>query len=290
VEKDNKQMEKTTAPATAKSRLTGKYMLKPVRKTWLEQIDNKHDGLHIFSGAEIWISPELDNVGLVKTGLTDQEARELEIKMGMKTMALSPYSKETWANPKIYAKVPQSGVVIDCDRSELDKIRYAYLSVCDKVALSYEDANEDPRKEFVLSNQEVEASYDSKRVMIKVDAMKKFTAMSFNEQIDFLRIYEEGKFKVSKSATPDFVVATLGKIVDEQPQKFLDLVNNPDYKTLVFIQECLQAGVMKKNGPKYYISGGDLIGNSLTETVANLQDPSYSQVKVSLKAKIDAIK
>jgi hypothetical protein len=290
VEKDNKQMEKTTVQPTVKSRLTGKYTLKPVRKTWLEQIDNKHDGLHIFSGAEIWIAPQLDDVGLIKTGLTDQEARELEVSMGMKAMSLSPYSKETWANPKLYAKVPQGGITIDCDRSDLDKVRFAYLSVCDRVALSYEDANENMQAEFVLSNQAVEAGNDSKKIMLKVNAMKKMSQMSLNEQIDFLRVYDEGKYKVSKAATADFVVATLGKIVDEQPQKFLDLVSNPDYKVLVFIQECLQAGVMKKTGPKYYVSGGDMIGASLVETINNLQDPTYNEVKISLKAKIDAIK
>ena len=126
--------------------------------------------------------------------------------------------------------------------------------------------------------------------MQKVNAKKKMSQMSLNEQIDFLRVYDEGKYKVSKAATADFVVATLGKIVDEQPQKFLDLVSNPDYKVLVFIQECLQAGVMKKTGPKYYVSGGDMIGASLVETINNLQDPTYNEVKISLKAKIDAIK
>lgn len=288
MEKDNKQMETTKTPVI-KNRLTGRYKLLPVKKTWLEQINKEHDGLHIFSGAQIWIAPQLDEVGLVKTGLTDQEARELEVRMGMKAMSLSPYAKETWANPKLYAKVPQSGLIIDCDRSELDKIRYAYLSVCDKVALSYEEANESGLKEFVLSNEEVEATNDSKKILVKMEAMKKFTSMSFNEQIDFLKIYEEGKYKVSKAATADFVLATLGKVVDEAPQKFLDLISNPDYKTMVFIQECLQAGVMRKTGSKYTVSGGEGIGNTLAETINNLQDPAYSAVKVSLKAKLDAL-
>lgn len=268
----------------------GVYIIKSCKESWLKQINPKHDGLYIFEGAFNYLSPERDkDTGLVKTGLTDEEARELEAVMGLKLMELSPYST-FWANFKIYARIDKSGLKLDLTRSALDKIKYCYLKVHSKVALSSIEALDEPRKEYVMTSVDIEAKIDSKKMRIKVDAVKRLTEMTLEDQIEFLQVFEEGRNKVSKSATADFIFSRIGDIVDTKPDKFLELVNNPDYKSLLFLQQCLSIGAIRKSGTNYFIAGGESIGKSQMDTVQNLQKPEYNEVKISLKAKIDASK
>ncbi len=70
----------------------------------------------------------------------------------------------------------------------------------------------------------------------------------------------------------------------------LALMDNPDFKTMVFIQDCLSIGAVKRTGPKYYVNGGDLIGHSFLDAIANLQNPEYNEVKLSLKTKLELSK
>ena len=102
--------------------------------------------------------------------------------------------------------------------------------------------------------------------------------------------FEEGKFKVGKSSSPDFINSVLGKIVDSSPEKFLDTLNNPYYKTISFLQDCIQAGLIRKSGTVYSLAGGDKIGDSFLNTIENLHSSEYNEVKVSLKHKLETLK
>ena len=205
-------------------------------------------------------------------------------------MSLSPYNKKFWSDFKIYPKVPQTGVILDLDNSALDKLRYLYCKVSSRVAQSHADALENPMAELVMTSTEKEAKAVSSKVKTKTDAFKQFAQMTLTEQIDFLKVFEEGKFKVSKSSSADFINATLGKIVDDQPEKFLETLSNPYFKTISFLQDCVSAGLIRKTGTKYYLTGGDKIGDSFLSTVENLEKSEYNEAKISLKAKLDALK
>ena len=289
--------ESTTSTSTIETtkraidKYTGTFLLKPCKSTWLAQIDPKHSGAYLFENTEDWAAPERHpETGLVKTGLTDQEARELEEEMGLAKMTLSPYNKDFWGNFKNYPKVKSTGVILNLDASAMDKLRYCYLMVNSRVAKGYADAPENPRADLVLTSTEKEAKVESSKMKVKVEAIKKLSEMTMQDQIDFLKVYQEGKFKVSKSATADFVFGTIGKIADENPQEFIDTVDNPWFKTMSFLQDCVLAGLIRKTGAIYSVVGGDKIGSSFLDTVEKLNTPEYNEVKISLKAKLANIK
>ncbi len=165
-----------------------------------------------------------------------------------------------------------------------------YLKVHSRVANGTAEAANNQQAEYVLTSTEKEARAKNVEIGIKKKAFQEFSKMTITEQIDFLKVYQEGKFKVSKSSSPDFIESTVGKIVDEKPQEFLDTVSNPYFKSLTFVQDCLLAGVIIKSGPKYSITGGELIGQTLMDTIQNLAKPEYNEIKVSLLAKLEALK
>ncbi len=265
----------------------GEYLFKPIEKTWLANADPKHDGATVFERAVHLVSPQRDkNTGLVITGLTDQEARELESDMGLKAQDLSPYST-FWGNFKYYVRVPKEGIKLNLDRSALEKMQFMYLKASGNVAMSFVDADNNPFAKYVLTNLETENKIHASEVQVKMKAFNKLEKMSFEEQSDFLKVYKEGLYKVNKSASPDMINSTIGKVVDREPQEFLDLLSNGNYREMILLQDCIQAGFIKKQGTNYFILGGDRLGFSFLDAINNLQKPEYQEVKISLLAKLE---
>jgi len=271
--------------------IKGKWILKPTKKTWLHNFDPQHDGAVMFSRTFASISPERDGAtGLIKTGLSEQAARELERDMNLSQGTLSPYNKTYWGSHTLNINVPSEGVVLDCDRSALDKLRYSYLRVCSKVAQNPMEAMENPLYEYVLTSEAVENKTDSEKFLVKKNAYKKLETMNLETQMDFLLVYKQNKYKVTKTSTVDFIAAAIGKVLEEDPKGFLELIDDPNFKDYVFLRKCLSAGILRQNGPSYVTLGGDVLGNSLEQAVGNLRTPEYNHIKISLLAKLDNAK
>lgn len=113
--------------------------------------------------------------------------------------------------------------------------------------------------------------------------------MSLSEQMDFLKVYETGKYRLTKSASPEYINSTVGRIVDEDTEAFLSITGSPDFKNMVFLQDCMSIGAVRKTGSTYYVTGGDKIGGSFLDTISNLEKPEYNEVKVGLLAKINSV-
>jgi hypothetical protein len=286
-----------TSTKKAIDEITGVYTIKPVRLTYLREVDKNHNGAVLFDRAVISYSAERHpKTGLVNTGLTDQEARELEIEMHYKVGALSPYNMKepernsgdfSWATFTI--KIPKEGLVIDAGRSAREKLMYKVLAAGSRVATSTMDLAVNPVKyDLVMTSSEVEAKSLKDKTAIKRKAYSELSKMSITDQMDFLSVYDEGRHKVSKDATPDFIEAEVGKIVDGFPEKFIETLASDHYKTMIFLFKCINAQLIYKQGPKYILSaGGDILGNSLLEAVTNLKSDDYQPVKISLLSKLE---
>jgi hypothetical protein len=279
-------------------KITGIYLVKPVRSTYLSQYDKNHNGAVMFDRAVFSYAVERDpSTGLVVTGLTDQEARELELEMGYKVGSLSPYNFKipakdsgdfSWGTYSI--KIPKEGLVINADNSAKEKLMLKVLMAGSRVATSTLELSLKPSiYELLLTSTEDEAKIVKQQQSLKKKAYAKFATMSLEDMIDFLSVYDEGKHKVSKSATTDFIEAEVGKIVDKEPEKFLDTVESDYYKTMIFLFKCLNAQLVYKQGSKYLLAaGGDIIGNTLLEAVLNLQSEDYQGIKISLISKLES--
>lgn len=287
--KVNQKEKSTEVNQTAMSKIRGVYHLKPVRKTWLSTLDEKHDGAIMLSKTFSSLCPDIDySTGIIKTGLTPELETELEIAMNLTKGTLSPYNKAFWSDFKrVNTRVPKEGLVIDCDRSATDKLRYCYLKVSSKVATSMADVTENGTYDFVLMSASTEAKQTSSKFAVKQKAFKILGDMSIDDQIDFLLVYKQGKYKVSKGATAEFISEGMATVIEENPAEFVELMENPSFKDFVFLRKCIVAGLLRMKGATYITLGGDIIGNSFEEAIFNLQKPEFNSVKVSLLAKLE---
>jgi hypothetical protein len=278
-------------------KITGVYTIKPIKQSYIASYNKEHNGAVMFDRAVYSYSAERHpKTGLIITGLTDDEARELEQAMHLKVGALSPYnmqeppkgSKEfSWAT--FFIKIPKEGLVIDAGRSAMEKLMYKVLAAGSRVATSTLDVAVNPVKyDLVMTSSEVEAKTVKNKTAIKKKAFSELSKMSLSEMIDFLSVYEEGRHKVSKDASSDFIEAEVGKIVDNTPDKFLETVESDHYKTAIFLFKCVNAQLVYKQGTKYMLAGsGDLLGNTYMDTIKNLQSDDYNGVKISLLSKLE---
>ena len=277
----------------AMNKITGKYTIKisPLKKSWIANTkQDTKEGETLFSRTFIDVCPEIDrSTGLTRTGLTQQLEAELETAMNLRPGTLSRYNKVFWADHKNYLKISSDGTEINCDRSAKDKLIYCYLMDSTKVAKSYAEAIENPLCEFMMISEEAEIKVEANRVTNKRKAYKALEDMSVQEQIDFLSVYKSGAYKVSTGATPDFAVATLGKIVDEDPNGFMGLITDPYYKEYVFLRRLISAGFIRTKGYKYYTIDGSELGSSFEDAVAFLARPENSALKVSFLAKLEEV-
>ena len=276
--------------------IKGVYIVKPVRPTWLQGLDQNHSGAVMFDYAVYSYAVERHHkTGLAVTGLTDQEARELESEMNLPTNSLSPYNLKPVGNSpgsfswgSFYIKIPKEGLVIDASRSAIEKLQIKVLMAGTKVAKNSLEYKLNPSLyDLIIVSEEVEASASKNVLDIKKKAFAMYSTMSITDMINFLSVFEEGKYKVSNSASPTFIDSEVGKIADTQPDKFVETLESPYYKTMVFLFKCMNANLLYKQGPKYVTASGDLVGNTLLEAVTNLQSPDYQPLKISLTAKLE---
>lgn len=292
--KKSDTVEEVTNPLDS---ITGKYFVKSVRKTWLNSLDPSVEQGRIFDRAIYSYTVEYDHElrGAVKTGLTIEEQEAFENALAYKKGALSPFNLKrtekdsgdfSWADFRI--TIPSAGITLDADRSILDKLRVKVLMSGSKVATSTSEYEISPvRYELLMVSKDAEAKISKKNSDQKKRAYLKFSDMSIQDMMDFLSVYEEGRFKASADATPDWIEGQVSKIVDSEPKKFSELVDSPTYKTMIFIFRCINRNALYRQGSKYMTFSGEVLGNSLAEAVTNLQSDDYQGLKISLQTKLD---
>ena len=292
MEKTESKIEKVMTPnekyIEILGRTTGQHIIKPCRSTYLRNINPNHDGATIFSNTQIWIAPQkpVGNPDMYNTGLSLEEEEAFEWALNLAPKTLSPYNKSYWEDYKrTTIKIPKEGKKLDCDNVIKDKLFYKLCMVNTNVAKSLEDLQFNSFADVVITSLEQEAKADNKVYNAKKKAYAKLASMSIQDMTDFLKVYGEGKLKVTSSTKADLIEVTVAKIADEAPNDFLATFENQYYKDYIFIQDCITNGSVEKRGGKYFEKGGEEIGNTLANTITNLQSADYQDLKIRLQSK-----
>ena len=200
--------------------------------------------------------------------------------MNMSTGTLSRYNKDYWTMFRV--DVPKEGQILDLAFPE-DELKYLVLKAHQRVANSEMERFDSPFAEYVMTSEEQEAKVVNKKSKLKRKAYKVFSAMSTTEMKDVLKVL--GK-RAGDDSSVDFVESQLDKIVTEDPQNFLNTVEDPTFAMRAFIDDCISSRVLVKNGTKYQLPGGDVVGYALEQTIEYLQNPSNQEVYLDLKGKM----
>jgi hypothetical protein len=286
---ENTKNNKVESPL---SKISGKWSVKPCRKSWLHAINPNHDGNTIFSGSQIWIVPARarDNSDIVITGLSEEERIAFEQEMFVQPGSLSPYNRKFWAEHRNAIKIPKEGLTLDCDNNVKHKLWYKILSASSRVAKGKEDLAINAMADVLLTSVDQEAKYDTEKINLKTKAYVKFSGMSLADKANYLKVFDEGAMKVDNTTKPDLIDQTLGNIVENRPEEFLQTFDNPYYKDFILLEDFISNNIVIRKGGKFFINGGVELGTTKSEVINRLKSDDFQDTKIGLLAKLKAVK
>lgn len=145
---------------------------------------------------------------------------------------------------------------------------------------------------YALISEEYETqtavkSSDKKKIAWKAAA--KLEEKGKAELINFLKVYGH---RVSSDSKLEFLIASIDKIIEEDIDGFLKIVEEKDYDLKLLISNAVDVGAIVKKGRAYFLPGGDALAqpglvSTIDNTVAYLKQPVNSDIINSLKAQID---
>lgn len=257
--------------------------LKQFRKEgWLPE---GHDGEYRFTGtAEVLTVQRHKDTGVYVTGLTEEDEKRLEKSLNKTPGTLSRHNKDFWG--KFFIKIPRSGMVLYLDNAE-HELMWLVCKAHQFIANSEEDKLYTPFARYVMTSEEEIEKKVNDKFELKSKAFAKYSTMSLQEQIDFLRVY--GK---NPGAEPreSFIRSQISKVIEDEPKKFLEIMEDKGYKTKVFLKECVAKNIVLEKGTKFVLQGGDVIGYTLDQAIEYLKNPENQEVLIMLKGQLEVSK
>jgi uncharacterized protein (UPF0335 family) len=259
-----------------------KITVKKFRKTsWLTP---GHDGEIVYSKAIHRLVPQVElSTGRYITGLTKEDEERLEKALFLKPGDLSSYNKVFWS--KFAVEIPKEGKVLDIS-NPMQELEYKMLCDHDRVAISEDQKENSPSADYVMSSINQVARVEASKFEVKEEAFDLYRKLKGHaHKIAVLKVL--GK-RVSSDTTEDFVKSQLGKIIEETPEKFIEVVKDPNLDTKVLIMDGVANRILKQEGGKYTLIGdAEPLGYSLNDTIDFLKDPSNQQILINIKTKLE---
>lgn len=233
---------------------------------------NPWTGLIKWSNCFDYLSSYWTRSGSRYTGLTKEQARDLETKLGFAEGQLDPMSPfwDTFA-----IKIGKKDLIINTDKPE-GELQYLFLKKHKRVAEGIKSIN--PSTDYVLVDKDLEATEANKTNKVKRDAYRAFDKMNLEDMRKCLRLFGTKADTLSN----EVVEARLNEFIEKDPAKFIRVwVENPNKEINFIIEEALGKNIIRKNRTSYYF-GTDLIGNGIEDVIAYLKDKKNQEIYLTI--------
>lgn len=222
------------------------------------------------------LAPYFTRSGRIYTGLTEADEKRLGELLHLDLH----FNSEFWKTFAVRTSGKDLFLNID---DPFDELKYLFLKNHKRVANGINDRKSTAN--FVLINQEYEAKEANKFSKIKRQAYVALGKMSVQDMRKALRL-----FGVNADSTDSEVVEQrLTDIVEENPQKFLDMwVNNDSKDTEYLIKSAVSKNIIRKNKTVYKY-GTDVLGYTLEDAINHLDNPEHQELKIAIAKAIDVI-
>ena len=227
-------------------------------------------GITKYKNCYDYIAPYWTRSGNKYTGLTDEDAKRLEREIGYPDGHLSPFS-DFWNTFAI--KLTTKETILHTERP-YDELQYLFLKGHKRVANGLNNVK--PNNDYILINKDSEAEESNRLNKIKRQAIIEFNKLSVEDMRKALRLYS---YK-SDAMSNELVESKLFELVEKDPNKFfLIWVNNKTKNTQFIIEAAIAKNVMRKSRNVYYY-GTDIIGSSLEDAIAYLDDKKNQDIRL----------
>ena len=201
------------------------------------------------------------------TGLNKKDRARLEEELGFDLAPASDFWKT------FFIRMTDKQLVLDLE-DPFDELKYLFLRNHKLVQPSMNERKATAK--YVIVNEEAEAEEINKRSKIKRNAIKAFDKLSNTDIKKALRLYG---YKAD-SISAEQAEAKLYELVEDSPNKFLEIwVDNKYRETQFLIEAAIAKNIIRKN-KNAYMYGTEIIGHSLEDTIAFLEDKKNQDIKL----------
>lgn len=221
-------------------------------------------------------------------GMTEQEFFENEL--GTNLNPALPKDENFWRTDKRgRVTLTKEGLTLNLNNS-MDMFRYLILkSNPSKIASSYEERKNKQSYEFMIVNQGRLVSRRVEEANIKAAAFAKFGEITSDKtsMVGFIKSLGRA---VPANYTEDWLKAEVLTVVENDPSRFLTIVNDSTYDLRIFIQNAVEVGSIKRMSDKRYVLDNGIELGDLMQTINYLSDPEHQEVKIRIKSQIELAK
>lgn len=215
--------------------------------------DPQHEAAFLVGPATNNYSAPIGRNGGIICPLSNEEREVLE---GIMQKDLSPYKEKDnfWKDYKVRLGKDPRTLRLDNPK---EYIEYKLLLANkDRIAPDPKEAKRKRTYTYMIVSEDHEVDTRLSTQAKLQEAYKFFGKIEDNdkEMINFLKIY--GK-KVPYDANNKWLKDQIGKIITENIAAFLDIARDADRKTRLLILEAVDAGIVVKDGRKYFLQGGE---------------------------------
>lgn len=235
-------------------------------------------GLSIYPKSATVLSTEMGKDGLYKTGLTEEEERIYEKKLGLPEGKLKRNSL-FWAELTI--RVAGKSIKLDLD-NPLDFLKYKAALESTKIANSVTEKGKWPDAMFVIFDEEEEAKRENVKISAKRKAYAKFGTMSAEDMRSFVKLIGKRKPEGTSNEVIENITANF---VETSPDQFLKIVDDARFEIKVMIEDLMSAGLIHKAG-SYYKNGDEIMGHTIDEVADYLADDKNQQIVIAFKKRL----
>lgn len=252
----------------------------------------RHVAFFKLEGAFDMFTVAMSRNGTLKNPFTDAEKDYLTEVLQLDSKELSVYTANSFLRLQ-NIRLGKDPVKLDLSQPD-DFIKYKILLTnTDKVAPSVKDVRKKGTYKYYIEREADVTSVNKEKGDINKTAWKEYGKMEENKGklAAFLKVYSrvmgQPAKKIDKSTKLDFLQGQVSAIIEANTKQFAEIVDNPNYDTILLIAEAVEKGIIVAKGTNYFLKGGtDKLGSSLIETVSYLNNAMNQELKLTIEQQI----
>lgn len=266
----------------------------------LKEHGNITNPKHVLYGGMAETATRFFVVPMSKTGslinpLTQDEQKYLEHILGYEEGYLNAFKRKDnyWTSDNFKVRLTKQDNLLDLSNPD-DYIKYKVLLLnSDEICPSMQELLDAPKAtyQFVIVDEEIENNRELDEMNVGMKAsMLLGKILSEPNKIRLIVQILAGK-PIAKTSSEAFLKKEAYKYIQANPKMFIAIAEDKYIDTKVFIQSCVEAGIIKVNGNFYYDDNmNPLAPDNAEPTFTNaaifLNQPRNQSLKLKLEAKL----
>jgi hypothetical protein len=249
---------------------------------------------HIISGGMLpnakkkFCAPIQASNGVIVNILDKHEKEYLESITGLN---LSVYG-DFWQTFYVTLSKDDSSNIFNLS-NPMDYLAYKMLlTLVDTMAPNWEQRNDKQTYEFVITKEGEIQNEKKAKSDIKKESFKAYIRIEDDKDklLGVLKLLSNQP--ISENSTLDWIQGKVQEYVDDAPEKFLSVLQDPYLETKVLINKGVEHKLILKKGNKYETVDGLVLSEngqvpSFNNAVRYLEDPKNQEVKLFIEAKLN---